>query len=120
MSTLVESSTRVEEVVSRLLNEAKEQELIDRRSEPRHPFFQPATLTYRYRPEEPISVFTREISTIGIGLLHSGPLERGEVAITVNGRGGPVTFRTYLLWCKSSGQWYLSGGQFLGILPLKP
>src|SRR5688572_33263402 len=72
MSTLVESSTRVDEVVSRLLNEAKEQELIDRRSAPRHPFFQPATLTYRYRPEEPISVFTREISTIGIGLLHSG------------------------------------------------
>src|SRR5688500_15709871 len=109
MSTSLEPSTheQVAEAVSRLLNEAKEQELVERRSAPRFPFFQPATLAYRYRTEEPVSVFTREISSIGIGLLHSVPLERGEVALTINGRGGTVTFRTYLLWCKPSGQWYL-------------
>jgi hypothetical protein len=104
---------QVEEAVSRLLGEAKEQDFVERRSEQRHPFFQPATLAYRYRPEEPIAVFTREISNAGIGLLSSMALERGEVAITLQSRGGPLAFRTYILWSKACGPWHLSGGQFL-------
>jgi hypothetical protein len=99
-----------------LLNEAKELESIERRSEQRFPFFHLATLTYRYRPEQPISVFTRELSNSGIGLLHDVPLERGEVAVTVTCRGRPIVFRTYILWCKPCGDWYLSGGQFLGMV----
>jgi hypothetical protein len=106
---------QVEEAVRCLLNEAKELEYIERRFEPRFPFFHPATLTYRYRPEQPISVFTRELSNSGIGLLHAVPLERGEVAVTVLSRGRSIIFRTYILWCKPCGDWHLSGGQFLGM-----
>lgn len=107
----------VAETIHRLLNEAKEYEFLERRSEPRVPFFQPATLTYRYRPEQPIAVFTRELSKTGIGLLHAAPLERGEVAVALQSRGKTVTLRTYILWCKACGpQWYLSGGQLLGII----
>lgn len=108
---------QVEAAIHRLLNEAREHEFLERRSEPRVPFFQPATLTYRYRPEQPISVFTRELSKTGIGLLHAAPLERGEAAIALQTRGGLVTLRTYILWCQSCGpQWYLSGGQLLGVV----
>jgi hypothetical protein len=95
------------------LNEARELELVERREEQRHPYFQPAKLTYRYRPDDPISIFTREISNSGIGLLHAVALQRGEVAVTLESLGGPVTFRTYIVWCKPCGPWYLSGGQFL-------
>jgi hypothetical protein len=112
-ATAISDPRQVEEAVSRLLSEAKEQDCVERRSEPRHPFFQPATLAYRYRPEQPISVFTRELSNSGIGLLHAAPLERGEVTITLQSRSGPVTFRVYILWCKACGPWHLSGGQFL-------
>ena len=111
--TALSDLRQVEEAVGRLLSEAKEQEFIERRGEPRHPYFQPATLTYRYRPEEPIEIFTREISNSGIGMLSAAPLERGEVAITIQSRSGPVVFRTYILWCKPCGPWHLSGGQFL-------
>ena len=114
-TTPADSVEELQEAVSRLLNDAKELEFIERRSEPRHPFFRPATLVYRYRPEQPIAVFTREISTAGLGLLHNVPLERGETAVTLSCRGGSITFRTYILWCKPCGQWYLSGGQFLGV-----
>jgi hypothetical protein len=112
-SLMVSESGQLELVIHRLLNEAKEQELVERRGEQRFPYFQPGTLTYRYRPEEPIAVFTREISNSGIGLLHSAPLERGEVAVTLNSHAGPITFRTYIVWCKPCGPMYLSGGQFL-------
>ncbi len=106
---------QVEEAVSRLLNDSKELDLLERRSDPRWPFFHPATLVYRYRPEDPISVFTRELSNSGIGLLHDVPLERGEAAVSLQCQGRTVTFRTYILWCKPCGRWYLSGGQFLGM-----
>jgi hypothetical protein len=118
MPASVEStaSEQVAEAVRLLLDEAKEQECVERRSEQRFPFFHPATLTYRYRAEEPISVFTREISQSGIGLLHAGPLERGEVAIALQTRGTVVTFRAYILWCRACGpQWHLSGGQLLAM-----
>lgn len=118
MSASAEASTfeSVAEAVHRLLNDAKEQEFVERRAEPRVPFFHPATLTYRYRPDEPIAVFTRELSNSGIGLLHAAPVERGEAIISIQSHGKPVAFRTYILWCKPSAQWYLSGGQFLGLI----
>jgi hypothetical protein len=116
-SLLTTAAEQVEETIHRLLNEAKEHDFLERRSEPRVPFFQPATLMYRYRPEQPISVFTRELSKSGIGLLHAVPLERGEVAVSLASRGGTVTLRCYVLWCKACGpQWYLSGGQILGLI----
>lgn len=114
------SPEQVEEAVHRLLNAAKENEFGERRSEPRTPFFQPATLAYRYREDQPIPVFTRELSNSGIGLLHAVPLERGEVAITIGNQDNAVTFRAYILWCKACGPWYLSGGQFLGVLSPSP
>ena len=65
--------------------------------------------------DQPIPVFTRELSNTGIGLLHDVPLERGEVAVSLQSQGRTVTFRTYIVWCKPCGRWYLSGGQFLGM-----
>ena len=114
MSTAVISAPpeQVQEAVHRLLSAAKENEHIENRSEPRSPFFHPATVTYRYREHQPIGVFTRELSDSGIGLLHAVPIERGEVAVTIKS----ITFRTFILWCKPCGQMYLSGGQFLGIV----
>lgn len=117
MSTaaLSSSSDQVQQAVQRLLTAARDGH-VENRSEPRSPFFHPATLTYRYREEQPIAAFTRELSDSGIGLLHSVPIERGEVTVSIERPDNTIAFRTFILWCKPCGQWYLSGGQFLGVI----
>jgi hypothetical protein len=86
----------------------------ERRGAPRFAFFTGATLRPASDPETLISVFSREISTIGIGLLHATPVgngERFEVEIRVEDVcvRKPVT----VVWCRPVAQgWHLSGCRF--------
>ena len=65
---------------------------------------------------EPAACFTREISPVGIGLLHNVALTPGEVELSIPSRRGySIRVRTRILWCHSCGEgWYISGGLFVG------
>lgn len=86
----------------------------DRRDAERHPFFQPVTILAAGKASSH-RAFTREISRTGIGLVHDGALDLGEIGLVIHdGSAEPVQLRVELLWCRPSGDgWYISGGRFL-------
>jgi hypothetical protein len=103
------------EAVHQLLAEAASKEQLDRRSEVRHPFFSPLSITPEDGQHKKFSAFSREISPSGIGLLHNMRIDLGVVTISVHREGGrTVELRTEILWCRACGEgWYLSGGRFV-------
>jgi hypothetical protein len=100
--------------IHELVVEAHQDTRKDRRSETRYPFFRQVTL---HAPgAEPAACFTREISPVGIGLLHNVQLTPGEVELSIPSRRGySIRVRTRILWCHSCGEgWFISGGLFVG------
>ena len=61
-----------------------------------------------------VSAMTREISRFGIGLLHKGYLNPGEVTVRMASETREFEYRVQLEWCRpcESGM-FLSGGRFL-------
>ncbi|MFK7818134.1 MAG: PilZ domain-containing protein [Planctomycetaceae bacterium] len=61
-----------------------------------------------------VSAMTREISRNGIGLLHRGCLDPGEVTIRMASDSREFEYRVMVEWCvpTESGM-FLSGGRFL-------
>lgn len=61
-----------------------------------------------------VSAMTREISRNGIGLLHRGCLQPGEVTIRMASDSREFEYRVMVEWCvpTESGM-FLSGGRFL-------
>jgi hypothetical protein len=61
--------------------------------------------------------FSRDISAVGIGLLHNVNLVLGKAEVSISTEQGySVRIRTQILWCTPCGEgWYISGGEFLGI-----
>ncbi len=102
--------------IHELILEAHQDNLRDRRMAVRHPFFRRVTL--RGQATECVA-FSREISTVGIGLLHNVELPLGELEINIpNKRGHAIRVRARIVWCQPCGEgWYISGGQFTGIAP---
>jgi hypothetical protein len=86
----------------------------DRRAEPRYPFFRRISL--QAPGGQGAVAFSREISAVGIGLLHNVQLTPGEVELAIPSRRGySIRVRTKILWCQPCGEgWYISGGQFVG------
>jgi hypothetical protein len=114
------SSSRVEDTVRQLLDEAKQQvyrELIERRSKVRYPFFRPVTLSVDQNASRRLSVFTRDISRSGVGLLHNMPLEQVDATLTIpSDYGNESIMRIRIAWCRPCGEgWYVSGAEFLGL-----
>jgi hypothetical protein len=109
---------QVEQAVLRLLNAARSEEHVERRGEPRHPFFRPVSVIVESPQRRQFSAFSREISKCGIGLLHNMPLDASEVTLAILGPVGEVCrFKTQIIWCRPCGEgWYLSGGRFLDVL----
>ena len=62
------------------------------------------------------------LASLGIGLVHIMPLDRGEVIVRIPLRaGGTVAFRTQIVWCRNFGDgWYASGGRFLDVVSPPP
>jgi hypothetical protein len=91
---------------------------IDRREAPRQSFFSPVTLSLDGATHLQFSAFARDISPLGIGLVHIMPLEKGEVIVTLRlPSGKTVKLRAEIVWCKDFGDgWYASGGRFLDVL----
>ena len=61
-----------------------------------------------------VSAMTREISRNGIGLLHRGSMQPGEVTIRMASDSREFEYRVMVEWCvpTESGM-FLSGGRFL-------
>ena len=115
-STTVEA--KLGDNICRLLNEAKPDGTVERREDVRHPFFRPVTI-FLVGSERGRTGFSREISTLGIGLVHAFPLQQfDEVIVTVpHYLSDTVRIRTQIQWCHPiAGVWCISGGRFLGLV----
>ena len=66
--------------ICRLLNEAKPDGTVERREDERRPFFRPVTILL-VGGERGRTGFSREISTLGIGLVHAFPLQQFDEVI---------------------------------------
>lgn len=61
-----------------------------------------------------VSAMTREISRLGIGLIHRGSIQPGEVTLRMASDMREYTYRVAIEWCAPCGDgFFLSGGRFL-------
>ncbi|MEW4488750.1 hypothetical protein KOR42_19430 [Thalassoglobus neptunius] len=61
-----------------------------------------------------ISTMTREISRFGIGLLHKGQINPGEVTVRMASETRQFEYRVLIEWCRPcDGGMFISGGRFL-------
>src|SRR4051812_16800839 len=93
-------------------------ERLDRRAAPRQSFFGPVSVSLESEPRVQLSAFARDISPLGIGLVHIMPVKEGEVVVKLQlPSGGTVKVRTEIVWCRDYGDgWYASGGRFVDVL----
>ncbi len=61
-----------------------------------------------------VAAVTREISRLGIGLLHRGAVSPGEVTVRMASETREYTYRVSLEWCAPCDNgMFMSGGRFL-------
>ena len=81
MEQMVLEPVRAGMAIHELILEAHQDNLRERRSATRHPFFRPVAI----RGQAPECVaFSREISTVGIGLLHNVEFKQGDLELTAD------------------------------------
>ncbi|MBL4885378.1 MAG: PilZ domain-containing protein [Planctomycetaceae bacterium] len=62
-----------------------------------------------------ISAVTREISRFGLGILHRGAIQPGEVVVKMASESREFEYRVELKWCTPCDNgMFISGGEFLG------
>jgi hypothetical protein len=85
----------------------------ERRMNGRIPFFMPSLLELEGSTEK-FSIFTRDISPAGIGLLHWMLLPPQDANLIISLTNDQVVrLNIKILWCVASGGgWYISGGGF--------
>jgi hypothetical protein len=112
-----EGEKRVRDAVNRALRRSRGPVGAEERDALRAPFFGPVTISVSGEESPRFSAFARDVSPLGVGLLHIMPLEPGPVVVTLRGASGDeLSLRTQIMWCKSAGEgWYMSGGRFLDI-----
>jgi hypothetical protein len=86
----------------------------ERRGVGREPFFHPVLLSIDGEIS-PISAFTRDISSSGVGLLHHQPIKaRPLTLVTYLDDDQRVELRVGISWCLRCGEgFYISGGSFI-------
>ncbi|HUY89875.1 MAG TPA: PilZ domain-containing protein [Pirellulales bacterium] len=109
---------RAREAVNRILDQPWPKGGSERRAASRLPFFGPVSVGLHGAEFPRFSAFARDISPLGVGLLHIMPLECGEVVVTLRREGeAPLALRTQIMWCEDCGEgWYASGGRFLDVV----
>lgn len=61
-----------------------------------------------------VAAMTREISRLGIGLLHRGSIKPGEVTIRMASETRDFEYRVLIEWCQPcENGMFISGGRFL-------
>src|SRR5262245_32337401 len=114
MASVMMEAPALGEVVYNILREAQATPAHDLRSKVRYPFFRPVSILIG---DKDISAFSREVSEVGVGLLHAMALDASEVEVVIpTEQGYSVRIRTRIHWCHPCGEgWFLSGGEFLAI-----
>ena len=101
------------EDLKRILENIGESDVTHERAVERLELAVPAEVTTRRG--NTVSAMTREISRLGIGLLHKGSLTPGEVTIKLASDTREFEYRVQLEWCHPcEGGMFFSGGRFLG------
>ncbi len=119
VSTEMEKQGPLGTAVYEILREARANNSRECRSAVRYSFFRPVTVNV---DGNSLSAFSREVSEVGIGLLHNARLASGEVEISIpSDQGYSVCIRTDILWCTPIGDgWFISGGTFSSIVGIRP
>ena len=111
--------TRLLDVVTQMVADAHFDQA-ERRSVGRVPYFTRVVLKLdggnaKNDDAVQMSAFSRDISAVGIGLVHSILLIPQVVSLTTRLRSGAVANMTVQLeWCEPCGDgWYVSGGSFV-------
>ena len=89
----------------------------DRRGHPRHNFtvqVDVQQLDDDFKPSgEPFEAVTRDLSAIGIGLLHTRPVQSKHLQVTIKASDGPKRLTVEVLRCESIGRFYDIGAKFV-------
>jgi hypothetical protein len=100
--------------IDKLILEAQRAKLIERRTEPRHPFVRPVQMYLG--KEAAVLAFSKDMSKQGIGVITDMELEAGTIAVlTIHSTSHtPVTLKCELRWSDKFGKgWFLTGWKFL-------
>ncbi len=108
---------KTNEFILESLSEAISEFKAGRRKHSRFSFFRRVTIADEIAQGPGHSLFCREISGSGIGLLHNFPLETDQVCLnipTIGEHQVDVTIQVH--WCQFCGDgWYTSGGRFTNL-----
>ncbi|HEY1599027.1 MAG TPA: hypothetical protein VGG64_05465 [Pirellulales bacterium] len=111
----LQNKQSVRSVMRPILLAARDEDLRENPNGTRHPFFHPVSI--QFDNGHRLMAFSRDLSGLGIGLLHEVPLPLEEVAVSIKtGRGYHVKVRISISWCRPCGDGhYISGGQFTSV-----
>jgi hypothetical protein len=108
------------DIIEQCVKEAASAADAARREFHRYPFFRSVTILLGDERATRLDAFSREISTRDLGLLHTIPIQPQPVLVLLPTDVGHIEMRTEIQWCEPRGAgWYLSGGMFSRLLPLK-
>ncbi len=118
MTIEVADRTPIGLAVYEILREARANEKLECRDTVRYSFFRPVVV---HVGSFSFSAFSREVSEIGIGLLHNVDLPQGPVDVCIpTDQEYSVRIRTDILWCSPIVEgWYISGGKFIDIAGIR-
>jgi hypothetical protein len=118
MTSHIADRTPIGLAVYEILREARANEQSECRDTVRYSFFRPVTISVG---PNSFAAFSREVSEVGIGLLHNVELASGPIEVCIpTDQEYSVRIRTDILWCSPIGEgWYISGGKFIGIAGIR-
>ncbi len=95
-----------------ILESIEKQEEVNLREHERIELNVPAEI--QTRRGNTVDAMTREISRLGIGLVHRGAIRPGEVTVKMASESRQYTYRVELEWCTPCDNgMFISGGRFL-------
>ena len=102
--------------INKLLKENEAELLRERRSSDRKPFVRPVTIVEHRKNTEAEHGFSRDLSSIGIGLIGRRQWSPGTTALLTIHRPNrrPVEVTAEVRWCESFGNgWFQAGWRFI-------
>ena len=115
MPRKAKTKSALSNMIEELILDARKNERRERLPKERYNFFRPVSI--RTADDRCYSAFSREISPVGIGLLHDVALTPGQIECRISSPlGCPISVPLEIIWCQPCGEgWYISGGEFVGV-----
>jgi hypothetical protein len=116
MTSPLKQQNPAKQRVESALQEIFESDVLDRRTDPRLPYFGPVMIASSGSVKA-VSAFCRDLSVGGIGLVHLQPLDKGSALIDLPLPSGHIaTLQCEVLWCRNFGNgWYSSGCRIVDV-----